>query len=268
MVRMAWRKRIVSFAVLRVLVVVAVCGLLGGCAVAPYRVTTYKPPETPRGIVLVVDGAGGSPAASQAIASAVKKSQLPLFVRSYDWSHGPGLAVVDVTDVDHAQCESRRFAALMTSYRDKFPNTPITVVAYSAGTHVALEATQWLQPDSLDRLVLLAPAVAADYALRPALVAARHIDAFSSRRDGIYLGLGTTILGTVDGQRGVPPAGRVGFDPPPLRPEEAHLANRLHQHPWDPSIAWTGNNGSHDGTLRPKYVRAYVLPLLLPGRGS
>jgi hypothetical protein len=40
------------------------------------------------------------------------------------------------------------------------------------------------------------------------------------------------------------------------------LAARLHQHPWDSSVAWTGNNGGHNGALRPKYLRSYILPLL------
>ena len=40
------------------------------------------------------------------------------------------------------------------------------------------------------------------------------------------------------------------------------LTSRLRQHPWDPSVSWTGNAGDHDGALRSKYLRAYVLPLL------
>src|SRR5206468_13121931 len=128
---------------------------------------------------------------------------------------------------------------------------------------VALEATRCLEPDSLERIILLAPAVSADYDLRPALVAARSgIDVFTSKRDRLYLGLGPRLVGTADGKFFVPPAGRVGFDPPPLSATDAALAERLRQHPWESSMAWTGNLGTHAGTLNAAYFRAYVLTLL------
>ncbi len=236
--------------------------LLGGCASVPTRVTTYKPPSPPQGMVIVVEGAGGNPVASRTVTAAVKWYRLPYYVRSIDWTHGPGLGVADMTDVEHSETEGQRLARQISDFRTRFPGMPIYIVAYSAGAQVALEATQRLEPDSLERIILLAPAVAADYDLRPALVAARRgVDAFTSERDGFYLGLATTIVGTADGEFGVPAAGRVGFDLPLAGPDLA-LAGRLHQHPWDRSMVWTGYNGEHSGTLRPAFFRAYVLPLL------
>lgn len=232
--------------------------LLGGCASGPGRVTSYKPPVPPRGLVLVADGAGGDPVAAAAMAAAVRKSGDPLAVLPFDWSHGRGRVLADMTDVEHAQEQGRRLADHICRYRAGNPRSPVYLVGYSAGAHVVLEAAGRLPPDTLERVVLLAPAVSADYDLRPALAAARRgVDAFTSERDGLYLGLGTGLVGTADGQRGVPAAGRVGFDPP-----AAGLAGRLRQHPWDPAIAWTGNEGTHAGTLRAAYLRAYVLPLL------
>lgn len=250
------------------IVLVAGFGVLAGCATASRSATTYKPPETRQGIVIVVNGGGGLLGTSDAIVAEVKKSQLPLFVRTFDWSHGLGQIVADMTDEEHAQCEARGLADLVKAYRDRFPNTPIYIVAHSAGTYITLEATKSLPPDSLERIVLLAPAVSADYDVGPALAVAKNVDCFYSRRDGIFLGLGTGVLGTADGERGVPPAGRVGFDPPALSIDQAPLSARLHQHAWEPSVGWTGNNGSHDGALRPKYLRAYVLPPLSPERSG
>ena len=236
---------------------------LGGCATAPVAVPAYRSPLPPRGIVLVVDGAGGSPGAARAIAAAVEESGAPLYVRSFEWTHGVRHGLRDMTDVDHARAQGRRLAEQIAWYRHTYPNTPLSVVAYSAGTHVALEATKWLQPNTLERLVLLAPAVSADYDLRPALGAARQgIDAFTSKRDRFYLGLGTRIVGTADGKRGVPAAGRVGFDVPPPTGADLGLALRLRQHPWEPGLSWSGNPGNHSGSLSPAYLRAYVLPLL------
>lgn len=250
-------------ALLRAVTLLAGFCLLGGCAAVPTPVESYKLPVPPRGIVLVADGAGGYPEAFQAVTTAVEESGTPLYVRSFDWTHGQRRGVADLADVDHARAQGRRLAAQIAAYRSTCPQMPIYLVAFSAGTHVALEATRWLPPDSLQRVILLAPAVSADYDLRPALAASRQgVDAFCSARDRFYLGFGTRVVGTADGKQDVPAAGRVGFAMP-TGPDLA-LAQRLRQHPWDPSIAWTGNTGNHSGSMRPAYFRAFVLPLLIP----
>lgn len=217
----------------------------------------------PRGIVLVADGAGGYPDASSAVASAVRESGAPLYVRCFEWTHETGVGLSDLTDVAHARAQARCLAEHVCQYRTTNPQLPIYVLGYSAGTHVVLEATRWLEPNSLERVVLLAPAVSADYDLRQALAVARQgVDVFTSTRDRFYLGLGTRVVGTADGKRGVPPAGRVGFDMPPMTGADMCLAQRLRQHPWEPSVGWSGNKGNHSGSLQPAYLRAYVLPLL------
>jgi hypothetical protein len=245
---------------LRTFATLAGLSLLTGCRAGPARVVAYQPPTPPQSIVLVADGAGGESEAAAALAAAARETGTPLLVRTFDWTHGRGRGVADMTDGDHARDQGSRLAALVNWYRSSCPNTPVYLLAYSAGAHVALEATRCLEPNSLERMVLLAPAVAADYDLGPALAAARQgIDVFSSERDRIVLGLGTRVVGTADGKRGVPPAGRVGFDAPAAA--DACLAQRLRQHPWDPSIAWTGNTGRHAGSMTPSYFRAFVLPL-------
>jgi len=251
---------------------VIMLSLVGGCAAPQTRAPVFttaaspiaaSPMQPPRGVVWVVDGAGGQPEATRAVNKAVREPGVPLQVRSYEWTHGFGLGVRDMTDVEHARAQARCLAAEITAFHATSPGMPIYVVAYSAGTHVALEATRCLEADSIERIILLAPAVAADYDLRPALFAARQgIDVFTSKRDRFYLGLGPRLVGTADGQRFVPAAGRVGFYTPPLPATEALLAQRLRQHPWEDSVAWTGNVGTHAGTLNATYFRAYVLPLL------
>ena len=168
-----------------------------------------------------------------------------------------------MTDIGHARAQAYRLAGQVNWYRTNYPDEPLYVIAHSAGTMVALEATQWLAPDSIERIILLAPAVSSDYDLRRALVTARlGVDVFASERDRFW-------FGTADGKRGGPAAGRVGFDAPALVPSEAALASRLRQHPWDPSVAWTGNLGAHSDSLRSAYLKAYVLPLLIsPEKGS
>ena len=125
-----------------------------------------------------------------------------------------------------------------------------------------LAAAEGLPPGSVERIILLAPAVSTDYNLRPALrTACKGIDVFYSERDTLALGLGVGIVGTTD-RRWSPAAGRVGFQPCPQTTEDAILFGKLRQHPWDPTVIWTGNNGGHYATYQPCYLRYYVLPLL------
>ncbi len=252
-----------SLAFPRSLVFLFVPCMLGGCAGRQVVVESRYSPTPPRGIVLVVDGAGGYQASPRAITAAVETARLPLYVRSFDWTLGDNLGVADMTDIAHARAQAHRLAEQVSWYRANYPTTPVYVIAHSAGTMVALESTQWLAPDSIERIVLLAPAVSADYDLRRALSTARQgIDVFTSRRDRLFLGLGTGVVGTADGKRGVPAAGRHGFDVPASTVNDVALASRLRQHPWDPNVNWTGNFGEHSGSLRPDFLKAYVLPLL------
>jgi pimeloyl-ACP methyl ester carboxylesterase len=239
--------------------------LLGGCASIPTTITSHKMSTAPQGIVLVVDGAGGGQQAPRAVIAAVKEAGLPLYVRSFDWTLGNNLGVADMTDTANARAQACRLAKEISAYRKTCPGMPIYVIAHSAGSMVALESTQHLPPDSVDRIILLAPAVSADYDLRRALGTARlGMDVFTSKRDRFYLGLGTALVGTADGKFGSPAAGRVGFDPPRVTLDDTALLGRLRQHPWDPSVSHTSNQGAHSDTLRPAFLRAYVLPLL-PG---
>jgi hypothetical protein len=217
-----------------------------------------------RGIVFVVEGAGGNPNAPRSIAAATDQLQLPLRVLSFHWTHGQCGGLADVVDAGYARCQGRLLAEEVCRYRSAYPGVPIYLVAFSAGNYVALVAAEYLPPETLERIILLAPSVSAGYDLRPALACARQgVDAFISRRDRFYLGLGTTVIGTSD-RKHQAAAGRVGFCPPVLLPGEGWLAGRLRQHAWDQSVAWTGNDGGHAGSLQPEYLKAYVLPLLRP----
>lgn len=212
--------------------------------------------------MLVVDGAGGYQTAPRSLATAVSEAHLPLYVRSFDWTHGRGRWLADQLDQAHPRCQAQRLAAEIHLYRPPCPGLPVSVVAFSAGSAAALAAAESLPPDSLERLVLLAPAVSSGYDLRRALASARQgLDVFTSEHDFLRLGLATVVAGTADGKHQVA-AGLHGFDSPSLSPADAALAGRLRQHPWDPCMAWTGNLGTHMGYCRPAYLRAYVLPLL------
>jgi pimeloyl-ACP methyl ester carboxylesterase len=233
--------------------------LLAGCAAGPPRIElTSPPPAGARALVLVIDGAGGFPSVYKAVSRTVKEQELPLQVVSVEWQHGAGRFIADQTEPQHAREAGRRLAEQVLAIHQQNPALPISLVAHSAGSAVALACGEALPPDSLDRIVLLAPAVSCHYDLRPALAT------FCSERDWFYLGWGVRVLGTTDG-RCDEAAGRKGFQtPPPACAADTALYARLRQHPWDESLCWTGNNGGHTGAYQRIFLRTRIMPLLWP----
>jgi len=245
----------------------SVCCLLvlGGCAGVPTRIEPVVPVLDSRAVVLVVDGAGGYPSAYRAISNVVAEQRLALQIEPVNWNHGTGRFIADQVDTEYAVAAGQQLARQVCLLRKQAPDKPIYVVGHSAGTLVALAAGEALPPDTLERMVLLAPAVSRSYDLRPALRSSRRgIDVFCSERDWVYLGLGIRVLGTTDGRREAA-AGRTGFVVPPPTAPDAALYARLHQHPWDCSLAWTGNDGGHADSYKPVYLRSRIIPLLWPG---
>ncbi len=240
--------------------------LLSGCTSYPSRAPSPVPSGPARGIVLIADGAGANQHATRTITEAVEKNRVPVFVRTFDWSRGRVRGLSDITDVEHSRQQGEALACEVGRYHAAYPGVPVYLVGFSAGCVVVLAAGDRLPADSVERIVLLAPAVSSSYDLRRTLASARGgVDVFYSERDRLWLGVGTGVVGSADGTRG-PAAGRIGFRSPTLEPTQTPLASRLRQHAWDPSIAWTGNRGGHAGSLRPAYLKAYVLPLLTPPR--
>lgn len=235
-----------------------------GCAAARQDVVAY-----PRlagsgqpGTVFAVDGAGGFEAASIELRRAIVLEGLPWTVETFDWSHGFGRVVADVTDREHTVASGQRLAGVIAARRQSCPCGEIYLLGHSAGCGVILAAAESLPPGYIDRIVLLAPALSAQYDLRPALRSVRRIEVFYSRRDRFYLGLGTTLFGTTDRCWGCPAAGRVGFCPVLACPEDVALYQRLRQHPWHPSLEASGNFGGHYGAYQLTFLRDYVLPLM------
>jgi pimeloyl-ACP methyl ester carboxylesterase len=248
--------------------------LLSGCAGSRGEVGagSLEVPEAPAratSLVFCADGAGGFGATTETIREAASASRYPIQVELVDWSHGRGRMLIDHLDHRNILDQGRRLAAQVRAARSRRPNLPVHLVGHSAGCAVVLAAAEQLPPQSLQRVVLLAPSVSSGYDLRPALRGARlGIDAFCSRSDWFVLGLGMRFSGNTDRRWGAC-AGRVGFKRVGTAPEDEALYARLRQHFWEPSQAKTGHQGGHYGSFEDAFLRAYVLPLLrAPGESA
>ena len=115
----------------------------------------------------------------------------------------------------------------------------------------------------VERIILLSPAVAPRYDLRPALWATRHeIVSFNSSYDRFILGWGTSRFGTIDRFYG-PSAGLKNFIvPASLNESDRALYGRLVQIRWNPRLILEGHTGGHLGTSMPIFLEKEVAPWL------
>lgn len=222
------------------------------------------PPRDSQGLVFVIDGAGGFFGCSTTFHQTAKEAKLPLRVETYVWTHGTRRVIADHRDRPHARRHAKQLAALILWHKRRSPRKPIYLVSYSSGAAVALYTMELLPPNAINNSILLAPAVSSTYDLRRALRSSRHgIEAFYSKKDRRMLGVVTFLLGTADG-KGTRTAGRVGFRPPRYLPKDCCDYQRLHQHAWTSDMAWTGYEGGHFDVYKPKFLNAYIFPLLKP----
>jgi pimeloyl-ACP methyl ester carboxylesterase len=219
-------------------------------------------PKAP--LVFILDGAGGFGYASRIIGSTIAEANLPIEVRSFSWTHGYCRVLSDQMHASHSRREARILANVLWQCKQANPDRPISLLGHSAGCGVALLAAEELPPNTLERIVLLAPAVSSGRDLRGALRSScQGIDVFISSHDWACLGLGTTLMGTTDRRWTVGAAGKNGFQPIVASPEDEALYAKLRQYPWDASLMWTGHKGGHYGSYQPGFLRVFVLPLLL-----
>jgi hypothetical protein len=237
---------------------------LGSSMIAPQlHAQQQQSSSACRGIVFLINGAGGFDASIRSIRKAVASAKVPLEVRTFSWTHGFCRVLSDQMHEAHQKEEGQKLANVLRSCRNEAPGQPIYLLGHSAGCGVALLAAENLPPDTLTRIVLLAPAVSSKHDLRAALRSSCWgIDVFISSHDWVCLGLGTLVVGTTDRCRTARTGGKAGFQPILFDPEDAALYAKLRQYPWDPSLQWTGHMGGHYGTYQPEFFRTFVLPLL------
>ena len=240
--------------------------LLLGCCTASPRLEVHNaaahPAPAPGGVVFVANGSGDLRTVSASLNKVVAQSSAPLEVETFVWSHGYSRYLTDHLDHANHLAQGRKLADQVALYRRTYPERRVYLIGHSAGCAVVLAAAEALPPDSVERIVLLAPSVCVSYDLRPALRSARGgIDVFYSRKDTLVLGLGVRLVGTAEGGCRTA-AGRCCFTPVLTYPADAVLYRKLQQHGWVPIVQWSGNDGGHYGSTEPGFLRACVLPLL------
>jgi pimeloyl-ACP methyl ester carboxylesterase len=221
--------------------------------------------------VLVLGGVGGLGRCGANLRLAARAGRLPCAVESFAWGHGFGRWYADLTEVADSGRDAERVAEAIRRFRSEHPGEPVFVVGKSGGAGIAAWALERLEPETLERAVLLSPALSPRYDLTAALRAVkRDIVVYWSPLDVVFLGAGTRLFGTMDGVR-TRGAGLLGFAVP--RPDDPDDERRrqyakLRQVRWRPRMAGLGHLGGHFGADQPRFLLKYVVPLLRADRPS
>ena len=150
-------------------------------------------------------------------------------------------------------------AAEIADWRRTHPDAPFYLVGYSGGGGMATLVTAALPDDvSIDRLVLVAPAISPDYPLSTDVMphVREYVVSYASERD-LQVGWGTRTFGTID-RKNTASAGAIGF-------AESH--ERLLEYRWSEADLAVGHAGNHLAYLSARWQAAKLLPVLDPSVG-
>ncbi len=250
--------------------------LIAGCAAQTQSSITPTPPlaapstapslliqeaAAPTPYLVHLPGIAGPVWCDKAFVTGLSEGGIHADMHIYDWTcDDRGIHALWAVERNHEQ--AKYVASKIAEKYHKDPRTPIYLTCHSGGVGVAIWALECLPPDvKVQGLLMLAPAISPTYDLTNALT---HIVGkavcFCSPNDGLVLGYGTKVFGTIDGIR-CDAAGKVGFTPPPTADAQqyAKLTTQPYNADW---LEKYGYGGDHMGLLGRAFARGYIAPLL------
>jgi hypothetical protein len=224
-----------------------------------------------RALVVTAGGVGGFDLSGTALRFLLAAEGLPYAIHIFPWGHGFGRWFADLTDVTNRDTQARLLADAMARFRNASADIPLFFVGKSGGSGVIVKALERMEERSVERVILLAPALSPEYDLSTSLRAVtRDMVVFWSPLDVFFLGLGTRVFGTADRVK-TAGAGMTSFRIPPaigkpaLESDRASQYAKLRQIRWTSRMAASGNLGGHFGPDSPLFLKKYVVPLLRTG---
>ena len=232
-----------------------VCVISGGCAIEPDTgVSAFG--DRDKGLVIILPGIQGNGSINEDIRQGLIGAGIRCAVEIRQWGFLiPGAKLlINQLNVPGNRQAARKIAEQIAAYQGRHPDRPVYLIGHSGGAGVGVFALEHLarMPDAkpITGTVLLSASLSSDYDLTTALRQSREgIVNFYNEKDVALLGIGTTLLGNVDGGHG-PSAGRTGCRPrgEADSPDRRSAYARLYQvritqdmiyHRFDPHVATT-----------------------------
>jgi len=241
------------------LVSLAAMAYAAGCTHKPY----LTPEREARGLVVVLPGVEGRGPLNESIVDGLVAGGVDWGIDLIDWTDPLGPLWNLRNELGNYR-KAGEIAVRLAEYKFAHPDNPVVVVGQSGGGAMALWIAERMPPNQpLDGLVLLAPAISPGYMVDLALEKTRRgAITFYSYKDWVFLGLGTTVSGTMDGKH-TESAGRVGFQVPLARSNRSEGYDKLYQIAWHKQMSAAGHTGGHLTVTAEDFVRHYVAPFVL-----
>ena len=232
---------------------------LVGCNQQPY----FTQSRQDNGLVVFLTGIEGRTPVNNYFCKTLADSGVDHAIKIEDWTSrwGPLVSL-------HIEERNRKVAAEIASdirnYQVNYPGKPVVVIGQSGGGGIATWVVELMEKDDpVDGLILLVPALSPDYDLTAALDRSdKGIVSIHSKMDFIILGLGTKVFGSMD-RKHTKSAGMVGFELPSAESDATAAYSKLFQIKWDTKMIRTGYIGGHFTISSPKYVREFIVPMIL-----
>ena len=239
-------------------------GVIGCSTTAPDRAIRMT-----RGYVFYLDGAGGGHPLHN-WASGVRKGLLDAGYdgagEMFTWQTGRSVVADQSAGVAYKRAKAARLANEIQNYQRSHPDAPVTVMALSAGTAIAVYALEALPPGPhVDNVVLLSGSLSSGYDLTEALQRVRgRVYVFTSERDAVLRFL-VPIGGTADREAG--DRGTIGVNGirMPRRPSQRTRMEygKLVHIGWNKGFIQYGHLGGHVDSVNARFVQAVVAPLVM-----
>jgi len=218
-----------------------------------------------QGLVLILPGIEGLSFLNLSMLHGLIDAGVPYALEIVDWTTGNKfLTLYHLRAWRRNQRIAQQLADRIVQYQTEHPDRPVWIIGHSGGGGIALLTARAL-PDGhrLTGLILLAAAVSPLFDLSSIQTKVeRGIWSFHSWLDCLFVGIGTTIFGTLDGWH-LPSAGMIGFrrgksPSPDTGPPLVQTAYR-------PTMSRAFNLGGHFGCVHRVFISEFVAPVIHSG---
>jgi pimeloyl-ACP methyl ester carboxylesterase len=222
-----------------------------------------------RGLVLILPGIEGRGFLNMAILHGLVDGDLQYAIEVFDWTTGNKfLTLYHLRAWRRNLRVAQQLAERIVKYENEYPGRPVWIVGHSGGGAMALLTAKALPENHrLTGLILLAAAISPRFDISQILGKVEcGIWNFHSWLDCVFVGIGTTLFGTVDGWH-MPSAGMLGFLPMPnanplTLASESMDGSRLIQTPYHPRMIIDFNLGGHFGCVNRVFISENIAPLI------